>query len=204
MKRLYESLYRNWVCAALCMGIFLFLLMPVLSLYWSTSLLLVFLQAPVYMIHQVEEHTGDRFREFVNRQMFGGVEALNPASILWINIPGVWGLSLISLYAAAFFGIGWGLASVYLVAVNAVGHIVGAAAKRTYNPGLYTSILLFVPASGAAFWVLASDPAVTAIHHVVGLAAAVAIHVAIVVYAKAQASRYRQSAAAPARPASAP
>lgn len=189
MKRLYDSLYRHWVCAALCMGIFLILLMPVLSLYWSTGLLLIFLQTPVYMIHQVEEHTGDRFREWVNRRMFGGVEALNPASILWINIPGVWGLSLISLYAAAFFGIGWGLAAPYLVVVNAMGHIVGAAATRMYNPGLYTSILLFVPAGGAALWVLAADPAVTAIHHVVGLAAAVAIHVAIVVYAKAQAAK---------------
>jgi hypothetical protein len=122
--------------------------------------------------------------------MFGGVEALNPASILWIDIPGVWGVSLLSLYAAAFFGLGWGLAAVYLVVVNATGHIVGAAATRLYNPALYTAIALFVPAGGVALWAVSSDPGVNAIHHIVGLGIAILIHVAIVIYAKAQAAKF--------------
>ena len=33
-------------------------------------LLLIYLHTPIYMLHQVEEHTGDRFREFVNQLCF--------------------------------------------------------------------------------------------------------------------------------------
>ena len=59
------------------------------------------------MFHQVEEHTGDRFRNFVNQKIFGGMEALNHAAVLWINLPGVWGVGLLSVYAATYLGMGW-------------------------------------------------------------------------------------------------
>ena len=120
-------LYRHWVAGALCMGIFLLLLLPALTLSWHLPILLVYLQMPVYMLHQVEEHTNDSFREFVNRRVFGGVEALTPEAVLVINIPGVWGVTLLSLYAALFFGTGWGLTGIYLVVVNGLVHVIGAA-----------------------------------------------------------------------------
>src|SRR5580658_1777866 len=60
-------LYRYWVAASLIMGIFLLLLLPVLLFSWELPILLIYLQMPVYMLHQVEEHTGDRFRAFVNQ-----------------------------------------------------------------------------------------------------------------------------------------
>jgi hypothetical protein len=136
------------------------------------------------MLHQVEEHTGDRFRTFVNSRVFGGVEALTPESILWINIPGVWGVNLASLYAAQFAGIGWGLTGVYLTLVNGVTHVGAAIAGRGYNPGLWTSLALFLPLGGWAWAVLDADPRVERIHHITGLTLAILIHAAIVIYAK--------------------
>ncbi len=35
------------------------------------------------MLHQLEEHWGDRFRSYVNNTVFGGVEALTVADVLW-------------------------------------------------------------------------------------------------------------------------
>lgn len=177
-------LTRYWVAAALLMGIVLLLLIPVLAATWTLPLIAIFLQLPIYMLHQVEEHTGDRFRSFVNNQVFGGVEALTPASILWINLPGVWGVNLASLYAAQFVGTGWGLAGIYLTLVNTVVHIAGAVAKRAYNPGLWTSLALFIPAGGWALSVLDAEPQVNREHHIFGLSAAVVIHVAIIAYAQ--------------------
>ena len=132
-------LYRHWVAGALCMGIFLLLLLPALTLSRHLPILLVYLQMPVYMLHQVEEHTNDSFREFVNRRVFGGVEALTPEAVLVINIPGVWGVTLLSLYAALFFGTGWGLTGIYLVVVNGLVHVIGAAITMSPRPGILST-----------------------------------------------------------------
>ena len=81
-------LNEHWVPIALCAAILLTLLIPILALRWDLAWLLIYAMLPVYMFHQVEEHTGDRFREFVNRKVFGGVQALAPLAVLWINLPG--------------------------------------------------------------------------------------------------------------------
>ena len=181
-----ERLYPHWVTAALCMAVFLALMIPALAISWPPAVLMIFLQAPLYMLHQVEEHTGDRFRAFVNGRAYHGREALTPQAVLWINIPGVWGITLLSLYAAEFAGPGWGLAAVYLVLVNGVIHVVTALVQRAYNPGLWTAVIAFLPAGGTALWIVSALPAVHGAQHAVGLGIALAIHVAIIVHVQAR------------------
>ena len=189
MERLYRWLIANWVASALSMGIMFFLLIPVLATVWPLALLLIYAQQPVYMVHQVEEHTGDRFRLFVNRDIFGGVEALTSVSVVWINLPGVWGLNLLSLYAAVFFGLGWGLSAIYLTLVNGISHVGAAIGLRRYNPGLWTSLALFIPCSFLALFVFARQSGVTLIHHAVGLSVSFAVHIGIIVSARINVSK---------------
>jgi hypothetical protein len=144
---------------------------------------------PAYMFHQVEEHTGDRFRVFVNQHVFHGAEALTPLAVLWINLPGVWGIALFSIYAESFLSIGWGLSVVYLVVVNAVAHIVAAILWREYNPGLWTALVFFVPLGILALLQIARVPGVNQIHHAVGIMVAIGIHAAIVVYTRGKAAK---------------
>ena len=59
-------IFSNWMYAGLVAGIFLLVLVPLLTGIWTLALLLVYLHGPVYMLHQVEEHAADRFRHFVN------------------------------------------------------------------------------------------------------------------------------------------
>jgi uncharacterized protein with HXXEE motif len=184
-------LNQHWVPIALCLAIGLTLLLPILALQWSAAWLLTYALLPVYMFHQVEEHTGDRFRRFVNERLFGGVEALTPLAVLWINLPGVWGLGLACIYAASFAGIGWGLGIVYLVLVNAVMHIVAAIAWREYNPGLWTTLILFAPLGTLALVKVSEARRVEWVHHAVGLALAVLIHVAIVIHTRRRATSIR-------------
>ncbi|AJY47813.1 HXXEE domain-containing protein [Martelella endophytica] len=188
-----DWLARRWVASALFMACGFIALAPAIAVSFSAFLTLIYLHIPIYMFHQFEEHSGDRFRSFANDRMFGGKEVMRPVDIIIVNLPAVWGVNLIAFYAAAFVAPGLGLVAPYLLLVNAVLHIVTTLRLRCYNPGLVTAILLFLPLSIAALIVAANMPEVTLGYHALGLAFAIAIHIAIM----AQAGwRYRHMAAA--------
>ena len=186
-------LTRHWVALALVLGVLLLLAAPILAVRMDSFVLLVYLQTPIYMLHQVEEHTGDRFRTFVNRQIYGGVDALTPATVLVVNIPGVWGVTALSLYLAVCVAAGWGLLGLYLIAVNGVAHIAGLIVWRRYNPGLWTAIFLFLPLSVLTFWKSVARHPIW-VEHAVGLGMALAIHGALVIHTRRRARRLRLSA----------
>ena len=155
---------------------------PVLVPLLPLGFLLIFLHTPGYMIHQVEEHQGDRFRRFVNDRLFGGSDVLRTVDVLVINLPLVWGLNLAALYAALAAGMGYGLVAPYAMLVNAIAHFGAFARFKTYNPGLWTSALIFVPLSASTIGVIGALPQVTLVHHLVGIGLAVLLHVLIVAH----------------------
>ena len=183
MNRLMAWLVREWPYAGFLAGVLLLALFPLWVYGMGLALALVYVQLPAYMLHQLEEHAGDRFRRFVNDSIGGGREVLTPQATLWINVLGVWVVNLVALYLAAYISLGVGLISVYLIMVNAVAHAAGALVLRSYNPGLWTGLFLFLPlgalslyeitTSGAGLWA-----------HVLGILVAVAIHAAIVVHVR--------------------
>ena len=171
----------NWVYGGFLAALMLLLLTPVLASGWSLALLLIWLQLPVYMLHQYEEHDGDRFRRFVNATIGGGKEVLSRLDVFVINIGGVWGVDAAAFLLAARVDLGLGLIAVYLSLVNAFGHCAQALALRRYNPGLATAIGLFIPLGLVTLRVLAGHPEVTRTDHILGLAVALLIHAAILV-----------------------
>lgn len=168
----------QWPYAALFAAVFLLALLPFVAAHVGVALTLVFIQLPIYMIHQWEEHTGDRFRQYANRTVGGGREALTPAATFWINSLGVWGVDLAALYLAWKVETAAGLVAGYLAVVNAVLHIGPAIVRREYNPGLVTAAGLFLPFGGWCVWQVGSDCGW--LPHVIGLAAAVGVHVVVV------------------------
>ena len=169
----------NWMYAGFLAGLFLLAVAPVFAAAVGLPLLLVYLQLPVYMLHQLEEHYDDRFRKFVNDLLAGGREVLSTPAVVVVNVVGVWVVILIALYLARFVGLGLGLIAIYLTLVNALVHVVGAVVQRRYNPGLATAVVLFLPVGLYALMVVSATPGVTTTDHVVGLAVAILIHVAI-------------------------
>lgn len=170
----------HWPAAAIFCAVFLLAVLPVLALSASLALTLVFVQLPIYMLHQWEEHRGDLFRQYINRTIGGGREALTPAATFWINSLGVWGVDLLALYLAAFVRPGAGLVAAYLTLFNSLLHIGPALARREYNPGLLTALLLFVPVGGAsAYWIGAKA---TLFEHALGLGGAILVHAIVVVH----------------------
>lgn len=171
----------RWVVAAAFMAGALLALVPLLHTAFALPLLLIFLHSPGYMIHQVEEHTGDRFRRFANQVVFHGREGLTVLNVLIINVGAVWGINLAALYAAAFCGPGYGLIAPYAMLVNGPTHIAMAVRLRRYNPGLVTSVVLFLPLSLATIIVIGRLPETTLAQHAIGLGGALILHALIIV-----------------------
>lgn len=172
-----ERFYPHWVVATAVLLVMLLLYAPFALLGRGEALALIFSFGPAYMLHQIEEHAGDRFRVYAYIRLFGGRDALTKQTVLWVNLPGVWGVNLVALYAALAFGPGWGLAAPYLALVNAVAHCGCALRFREYNPGLATALAVFLPLGG---FTLHAIPATLA-QHMTGLGVAVAIHAAVII-----------------------
>jgi hypothetical protein len=169
----------QWPYAGALVAVFL---LAVLPLWWDatdTALALVYAALPLYMLHQLEEHAGDRFRLAINARFAGGREALTRPATFWINAGGVWIVDVIALWLAYHVDLAIGLLPIYLMGVNALTHIATAVAARAYNPGLWTAIGVFLPVSvwGAIEIGDAADAGVG--WQLIGLAFALAVHAAI-------------------------
>lgn len=167
----------NWSRAALPLGIVLAVLSPLMFKAYGLAVLLVCLQLVIYLFHQYEEHAHGKFKEFANRLLAGGQPKIGDTPIFWVNILGVWGLYLLVMYAAALDNPAWGLIAADTTLVNGLLHIAAAIATRRYNPGLITSLGLFLPVSLYTLSVINPLPATTPTHHLIGLAAALLVHI---------------------------
>lgn len=171
----------QWPMAALFAGLLLFAMAPIWGVVAGSAIALMWLQLPIYMVHQFEEHYGDRFRLYVNRNV-AHCDALTPEGAFWINSLGVWGIDLAMLYLAAFVDPALALAAFYLPLVNGIAHIRETAARRRYNPGLWTSIVLFLPVAGYGLYRVSQETAATLADHALGLGVSLAVHAAIIGY----------------------
>lgn len=173
---------QHWMGAGCVLGAGLLVLLPILKFRMSLAELVVLLNLMVYIIHQVEEHTDDRFRLWVNREIAGCPEALSSRAVMIINVGGVWLFCAVSLLAAVFVHVGFGLLASYLCLINGVIHVLGGLAKRAYNPGLWTAIVLLIPVGAWSLRVI--SPYSTTFHHVFAIVMVVLLHVAIVVHVR--------------------
>lgn len=172
--------FSYWVYGGFLAAFLLLGLMPAFTCTWELPLILVFLQLPVYMLHQLEEHDDDRFRRFINDLIGGGREVLSRGAVFVINVPGVWGVNLLSILLAFSLDLGFGLIAIYLTLINGLVHLAQAVRLRRYNPGLITAVILFLPVGGLALAAVMKSGSVTIGYHMLGLSSAVAIHLAIV------------------------
>ncbi|MEM9283559.1 MAG: HXXEE domain-containing protein [Verrucomicrobiota bacterium] len=169
-------LFQYWVYAAPPIALLLIGLYPFVS---DSIALPLFLSLPAYLLHQYEEHDDNRFAEFLNGMMGTARKGLSPASIWVINVVFVWFLLLAVFYLASIDS-GWAVLAGYLLAINGFVHVAWAVAFRKYNPGLWTSFLLFLP---LAVWIFAAIPATLAIH-LTSAVLIVMLHAAIMMMAR--------------------
>lgn len=182
----------QWPYAVVMSAGFLLTLLPIVLNLGGEKFALIYLQLPLYLLHQWEEHRHDAFRQFVNRVIGGGREALTPTATFWINALGVWGVDLVAIYLAWAVKPVAGLVAGYMAVVNAILHLGPALKRREYNPGLLTALLLFLPLGG---WCIFSVGAGAGFEvHFVSLSAAIIVHLLIVAHVMRRLARLPQPA----------
>jgi len=156
---------------------------------WRDPAWLVCLVLPVYMIHQFEEHgvdlLGRRYQFIVEMcRVLGHPDLAScPADrefIFAVNVGAVWiaGLTAIvwrhrnPMVGACAYGI---------ILVNGFLHVVpGGLVRWTYNPGLLTSAVLFLPLSAYALWALRRADLLDARRVLAVVASGVVLHVILI------------------------
>ncbi|MEM9227658.1 MAG: HXXEE domain-containing protein, partial [Verrucomicrobiota bacterium] len=184
--KLLDKFINSWVYGGFLMSFVLLILLPVVSISYSTAFALVYLLLPLYQWHQLEEHADGKFQAFVNNRFGKGKDILNRHAIFVINVFGVWVLYALVILLAGTVNIGFGLIAVYITLINGVSHLIQAFRYKAYNPGLITSVLLFFPFGLVAWWSVSKTAGVGVGFHLLGLLAAIGLHAGIVVYIRGQ------------------
>ena len=103
----------------------------------------------------------------------------------------MWLLFRASFYLARYVTLGLALVPVYLVLVNAATHVLASVRLRTYNPGLYTSVVLFLPWGTFLAVYFSGIVQASLLFNAIGLLLAVAEHAAIALYAISRRGKLR-------------
>ena len=194
---LMQILYREWRYTCLPSAIFLILLLG--SSYSSLGLVvfLVWLQLPIYLIHEFEEHVYPGwFKKFINEVLFKSpVEnvPLNDASVFWINIPFIWIMFPLFAVLSQHVNLNFGLILPYFAVFNATTHIIAAIAKRRYNPGLLVSIFLNYPSGIITIYYLSKQAHSTAWDHGGAFIVAFVGHLAMLSWAVIRYKKYQKN-----------
>ncbi|MEM1348128.1 MAG: HXXEE domain-containing protein [Myxococcota bacterium] len=121
---------------------------------WSLWMLIA------YIIHQFEEHWVDlfgnvyAFHATVNGLIMGIFEVSEPplteAGIFVINTSLVWLVGALAIWRSPKH-VFPALAMASVIVINAASHILVGLGKASYNPGLLTSVLVFLPLGGFVY-----------------------------------------------------
>jgi len=187
--RFYDWFIDNWAKASLPLAIILFLISPFVYKGVDLAAFLVFLTLPFYMLHQYEEHAGGQFKAFVNKTVGRGREVLTDKAIFRINVLFVWLGTLVVLYLCVYVNIVWGLIAGYLVAFNGIVHIFTSIRLRRYNPGLWTSVVVFLPLGIYIIYVITKESGAGLLYNGIFLAVAILLHAMILLNIRQQRRR---------------
>ena len=177
--RFPEWFLRNWSRAALPMAAVLLALGPLLLDALGLAVWLVYLQLPVYMLHQYEEHAKGSFKAAVNGMRTDGREPFTDANLLWINVGLVWATFLALLYAARYIDTALGLVAPYGMLLNGLLHTRVALVRRRPNPSLWTSVLLFLPIGAGSIYGIGRVAGASLGKHLLGLAGGIGLHLIV-------------------------
>ena len=144
-----NKLYQDWAYGCLPAALFTLVILVSCVHQLTWSIFLVWMQTPFYLLHEFEEHAyPGKFRQFINLKLF---ESGNPAfplteaGVFWINIPMIWCLFPLMAILTQHVSLSFGLTLPYFTLFNATTHMIAASVKRSYNPGLFCSIVLNYP-----------------------------------------------------------
>jgi hypothetical protein len=151
LSEYYKWLILNWSKVGPILSIYFAIFLFIFVLKEDFIVFLILLQAPLYMIHQLEEHLSPGgFPSFFNRNILKidkDDEPIGTDFTFYVNVLLIWIiLPLFGLLSLVDYQ--WGLWIVYFSVVAGINHIgLAIQARKLYNPGLVVSLLLNIPVS---------------------------------------------------------
>jgi hypothetical protein len=167
-------LTEHWPKATIFLAIYSFILLYLYLFEDNLLLFLLWLQTPIYWLHQFEEYVfPGGFAEFFNHKLLNSGRDHWPVTrrfSFWINIPIIFVAFPVSAILAGRLGLGlgWGIWIVYFSIINALSH-VGMFFRFGYNPGFVVSLLLNIPVGIYTLYIFANRDAIAPTAHLVGL-----------------------------------
>jgi hypothetical protein len=177
-------LYKNWAKLSVLLAIILTIFIIVFIKTENTVLFLIWIQIPVYLLHQFEEHARNGFKNYINKKVFKVQEGdfpLNDKNIFWINIPIIW-ILMPTFAVLSSINMMFGLWIPYFAVLNSLSHVIFSIRNREYNPGLIVSLILGIPVGAYALIVFYSNIAVPTIISILSIFFALLLHIIIFGY----------------------
>jgi len=179
-------LYKNWAKLSVLLAIAITLLVIYFIKLENTILFLIWIQIPIYLLHQFEEHARNGFKNYINKKVFQvqeGEYPLNEKNIFWINIPIIW--ILMPIFAGlSSVNIMFGLWIPYFAVFNSLSHVFFSIKNQEYNPGLIVSLVLGIPVGVYALIIYYSYNAVSPINSIISIFLAILLHIVVFSYIK--------------------
>jgi hypothetical protein len=177
-------LYKNWAKLCIILSIIVALIILLVVKTNNILLFLIWIQIPIYLLHQFEEHSWPGgFKKFVNKEIFNvevGEYPLNDTNIFWINVPIIW--VLMPIFASlSYINLFFGLWIPYFAVFNSLTHVIGAIVKRKYNPGLFVSLVLGIPVATYTLWLFYNLVNVPLIITLLSILVVLLLHIAIII-----------------------
>lgn len=134
---------------------------------WRDPSWLVCLMLPVYMLHQFEEHGFDLFgNRYPFQAWFCAAVGFHDVSTCPGDRGYIFAVNVGAIWIAGVCAIAWrhrnplvGACAFSIPFLNAIAHLNGALRQHVYNPGLLTSVVLFLPVSIYVFRTLLREGA---------------------------------------------
>jgi len=178
-------LIENWSKSTLFLAIYLTIPLVLFVMKQNFALFLIWIQTPVYFLHQFEEYIlPGGFTAFFNTKMLGSKKTdfpLDEKLSFWINGAIIFMAFPISAILATQLGLSFGIWVAYFSVANAVSH-VAMFFKHRYNPGFLVSLLLNIPVGIFTICYFASHKIIPVSAHIIGFLIAFAVQGTVVFY----------------------
>ena len=174
-----------WPASTPFLAVYLTIVLVLFVLNENFALFLIWMQTPVYWVHQFEEYIyPGGFVAFFNKKALGskrGDWPLTKTYAFWINVPIIFIGFPFSAILAGLVNISIGIWTAYFSVLNALSH-AGMFFKHGYNPGLVASVVLNIPIGTYTIYYFATRHPISPSAHIMGFLVALAIQGVLMVW----------------------
>ena len=178
-------LYENWSKSTLFLAIYILLLLFLYVMDKNYALFLIWLQTPVYLLHEFEEYIcPGGFLNFFNRKILKsdkGDFPLDKAGSFWINIPLIFIAFPLAAILADKIDLSIGIWIAYFSIINALAHVAWFF-KHKYNPGFIISLFVNIPVGIYTIYYFASNHLISTKAQIIGFVIGVIVQVVMAMY----------------------